>query len=45
MAAVIGLVVVGYIVLMWSTCAIGGAADDIMEAWAAREQEAEAVSE
>lgn len=45
MAAVIALVVVGYVVLMWSACAIGGAADEVMEAWAARVQEAEAVSE
>ena len=28
---------------VWALCACGGAADDVMEAWAAREQEAEAV--
>lgn len=31
----IALVIVGIVVLVWSACAVGGAADDVMATWAA----------
>lgn len=39
----IALVIVGIVVLMWSACALGGAADDVMAAWAEETLEAEAT--